>query len=56
MHERIAFRLMREHDNLYENFVRSFQVKFEKLVIPGYHTHDKISLRELNNPKAQTSL
>lgn len=36
--EKVASKLMNDNDNLFENLITTFTVKFEKLRIAGYHT------------------
>lgn len=35
--EKVAMKLMSDNQNLFENFVKNFYVKFGKLQIQGYH-------------------
>lgn len=35
--EKLAFSLMARHNNLFENFIASFNIAYGKLLIDGYH-------------------
>jgi hypothetical protein len=50
--EKLAFSLMSRHGNLYENFVKSFNVAYGKLLIDGYHKK-VIEQRARQSPRVQ---
>lgn len=48
--EKLAFYMMRKHNNQFEAFVNRFSVVYNKLQIEGYHPK-VIELKDLQKPK-----
>jgi hypothetical protein len=44
--EKMAIKLMNENNNLFENLVQQFSIKFGRLQITGYHGRPRINSRE----------
>jgi len=48
---KIAVSLLKENLNLFENLIHKFSVKFNKLLIEGYHTH---GLQKIPSPRRRS--